>query len=163
MQRDYHKPTLRKVSGKKSYYVFVTKPESLRRNPKDKQVRKSTGTSDLRIAQKLVHSVAEEIYREFDAQLNADPFIAFLRKHWTADYSFEEALSGPNTNPLDDGPDAADYRKITVCEHLCFRDGVFNDTLAVQCFQFLNEKEARVWKNWMEIDASPYPVQVQQK
>ena len=163
MQRDYHKPTLRKVSGKKSYYVFVTKPESLRRNPKDKQVRKSTGTSDLRIAEKLVHSVAEEIYREFDAQLNADPFIAFLRKHWTADYSFEEALSGPNTNPLDDGPDAADYRKITVCEHLCFRDGVFNDTLAVQCFQFLNEKEARAWKNWIEIGASPYPVQVQQK
>ena len=82
MERDYHKPTLRKVSGKKSYYVFVTKPESLRRNPKDKQVRKSTGTSDLRIAEKLVHSIAEEIYREFDAQLNADPFIAFLRKHW---------------------------------------------------------------------------------
>ena len=63
MQRDYHKPTLRKVSGKKSYYVFVTKPESLRRNPKDKQVRKSTGTSDLRIAEKLVHSIAEGIYR----------------------------------------------------------------------------------------------------
>ena len=63
MQRDYYKPTLRKVSGKKSYYVFVTKPESLRRNPKDKQVRKSTGTSDLRIAEKLVHNIAEEIYR----------------------------------------------------------------------------------------------------
>ena len=163
MRRDYHKPTLRKVSGKKSYYVFVTKPESLRRNPKDKQVRKSTGTSDQRIAEKLVHSIAEEIYREFDAQLNADPFLAFLSKHWTADYSFEEALSGPNTNPTNWGPDAADYRKITVCEHLCFRDGVFNDTLAVQCFQFLNEREARAWKAWIEINASPYPVQIQQK
>ena len=101
MQRDYHKPTLRKVSGKKSFYVFVTKPEALRRNPKDKQVRKSTGTSDLRVAEKLVHSIAEEIYCDFDTQLNADPFTAFLRKHWTADNSFEEALSGPNTNPLD--------------------------------------------------------------
>ena len=163
MERDYHKPTLRKVSGKTSYYVFVTKPELLRRNPKDKQVRKSTGTSDQRIAEKLVHSIAEEIYREFDAQLNADPFIAFLRKHWTADYSFEEALSGPNPNATDWGPDAADRRKIAVCESLCFRDGTFNDTLAVQCFQFLNEKEARVWKEWIGIDESPYPVQVQQK
>ena len=99
----------------------------------------------------------------FDAQLNADPFIAFLRKHWTADYSFEERLSGPNTNPLDDGPDAADHRKIAVCESLCFRDGIFNDTLAVQCFQFLNEKEARAWQNWIEIGGNPYPVQVQQK
>ena len=84
MQRDYHKPTLRQVSGKKSYYVFVTKPEALRRSPKDKQIRKSTRTSDLRIAEKLVHSIAEEIYREFDAQLNANPLIAFVRKHWTA-------------------------------------------------------------------------------
>ena len=163
MLRDYHKPTLRKVSGKKSYYVFVTKPESLRRNPKDKQVRKSTGTSDQRIAEKLVHSIAEEIYREFDAQLNADPFTAFLRKHWTADYSFEEALSGPNPNATDWGPDAADRRKIAVCESLCFQEGAFNNTLAAQCFQFLNEKEAQAWKNWIEIDASPYPVQVQQK
>ena len=65
MRRDYHKPTLRPVSGKKNYYVFVTKPEALRRNPKDKQVRKSTGTSDMRIAEKLVHSIAEEIYREY--------------------------------------------------------------------------------------------------
>ena len=63
MERDYHNPTLRKVSGNTSYYVFVTKPESLRRNPKDKQVRKSTDTNELRIAEKLVHSIAEEIYR----------------------------------------------------------------------------------------------------
>ena len=163
MQRNYHRPTLRTVSGKKSYYVFVTKPESLRRNPKDKQVRKSTGTSDKRIAEKLVHSIAEEIYREFDAQLNADPFITFLRQHWTADYSFEEALSGPNPNVTDWGADAADMRKVAICESLCFQGGTFNDTLAAQCFQFLNEKEARAWKHWIEIDASPYPVQVQQK
>ena len=162
MQRDYHKPTLRKVSGKKSFYVFVTKPEALRHNPKDKQVRKSTGTSDLRIAEKLVHSIAEEIYRDFDRQLNADPFKAFLRKHWTADQSFEEALSGPDTNPLDDGPDAADYRKITVCERLCFKDGVFNETLSMQCFKFLNEKEARAWKHWIDLGANPYPIQAQQ-
>jgi len=164
MQRDYHKPTLRMVSGKKSYYVFVTKPETLRRNPKDKQVRKSTGTSDLRIAEKLVHSIAAEIYSEFDKQLNADPFIAFLRmQSWPDDFSFEKYLTGPNPNPLDWGPDAADFRKITVCEKLCFQNGTFNETLALQCFQFLNEKEARSWKYWIEINENPYPVQVQQK
>lgn len=162
MQRDYHKPTLRQVSGKKSYYVFVTKPEALRRNPKDKQVRKSTGTSDLRIAERLVHSIAEEIYRDFDTQLNADPFIAFVRKHWTANHPFEEALSGPNPNATDWGPDAADRRKIAVCESLCFQEGTFNETLAIQCFQFLNEKEARTWKHWIELEAIPYPIQVQQ-
>ena len=117
----------------------------------------------MRIAEKLVHSIAEEIYREFVAQLNADPFIAFVRKHWTANYAFEEALSGPNLNATDWGPDAADRRKIAVCESLCFQDGTFNETLAMQCFQFLNEKEARSWKQWIELGDNPYPIQIQQE
>ena len=66
MDRDYHKPTLRKVSGKVSWHVFVTKPVSLLKNPKDKQLRKTKGTSDKRIAEKLMHSVAQKIYQEFD-------------------------------------------------------------------------------------------------
>ena len=66
MDRDYHKPTLRKVSGKASWHVFVTKPVSLLKSPKDKQVRKTTGTSDKRLAEKLMHSIAQKIYQEFD-------------------------------------------------------------------------------------------------
>jgi len=161
MHRDYNKPTLRKVSGKKSWYVFVTKPEPLRSNPKDKQVRRSTGTSDKRIAEKLLHSVAEQIYRQFDEQLNTDPFISFVRKHWALDEPLE--LSGPNPNTLDDTVGAADYRKIVICEKVCFQTGEFNQTLALQLFEFLNEKEAKSWKSWIEIDDSPFPLQMRQR
>ena len=59
-------PHLEKFTGKASWHVFVTKPVSLLKNPKDKQVRKTTGTSDKRLAEKLMHSVAQKIYQEFD-------------------------------------------------------------------------------------------------
>lgn len=92
MERNYNKPTLRKVSGKDSWYVFVTKPEGLRKNPNDKQIRKSTGTSDKRLAEKRIHSVAEAIYREFDEKLKEDPFKTFVRQHWYGDTKDLDAL-----------------------------------------------------------------------
>lgn len=163
MERDYHKPRLQKVSGKTSWYVVVTKPKALQKGPKDKAIRRSTGTSDKRVAEKLVHSKAEQIYKEFDKQLNADPFIAFVRKHWELDWSFEDYLSRPPLLPLKDEPEARDTRKLAVCEYVCNQNDTFDQRLAENLFQYLNKKEAAVWKTWLSYGENPYPISIQQK
>lgn len=163
MERDYHKPTLRKVPGKTSWYVVVTKPKALQKGPKDKFIRRSIGTSDKRVAEKLVHSKAEQIYKEFDKQLNADPFIAFVRKHWELDWSFEDYLSRPPLLPLKDGPEARDNRKLVVCEYVCNQNDTFDQRLAENLFQYLNKKEATAWKVWLTYGENPYPILIQQE
>ena len=160
----YHKPTLRKVSGKTSWYVFVTKPDTLRKRINDKQARKSTGTSDKRLAEKLLHSIAEKIYREFDAQLKEDPFVAFFRKHWqlNVDWLNVSELSD-YVDPLNPAPDAANKYKLVACEKLCYQTGSLNEVLADKLFQFLNHKEAKLWRNWISLGDNPYPVAIQQQ
>lgn len=162
MDRNYNKPTLRKVSGKESWYVFVTKPEALRKNPNDKQVRKSTGTSDKRLAEKRLHSVAEEIYREFDEKLKEDPFKSFIRQHWYGETQQLEAFlsdAGYGQTVSDEG--VSDYSKLVIAEKLCFQSGSFNEVLADKLFQFLDPKEARAWRLW--ITDNPYPISIQQQ
>lgn len=163
MDRDYHKPTLRKVSGKSSWYVYVTKPDSLRKNPTDRQVRKTTGTSDKRLAEKLMHSVAEKIYQEFDEQLQDDPFMAFIKKHWILAEAVDDLMAGPSPNILDDRSDAVDYRKIIVCEKVCYQSGTFDEALADKLFQFMNPNEARQWRNWVNAEVNPYPLPMQKQ
>ncbi|MDU8946133.1 DUF6538 domain-containing protein [Ovoidimarina sediminis] len=62
----YHRSTLVKIRGK--WYVSVTKPKELQFG-KDKQARRSTGTSDRRQAERLQEELAQEIRDEFDQQL----------------------------------------------------------------------------------------------
>lgn len=64
---DYHAPKLVRLGGKRGgfWYVYVTKPLHLRTRPNDKQVRRSTKTTDLKVAEKRLHRIAAEIYEEF--------------------------------------------------------------------------------------------------
>ena len=67
MDRNYHKPRLDKYKDKSSkgkWYVVITKPDSLRKSKNDKTLRRTTGTSDQRIAEMRVHGIAEKIYKE---------------------------------------------------------------------------------------------------
>jgi hypothetical protein len=110
-----------------------------------------------------MHSVVEKIYQDFDEQLQDDPFIAFIRKHWILAETFDDLMSGPNPNILDDGPDAVDYRKIFVCEKVCYQSGTFDEALADKLFQFMNPREARQWRNWVNAEANPYPLAMQKQ
>ena len=65
--------------------MVVTKPEALRDGKKNIQVRRSTGTSDKKIAKKLANGIVSAIYGEWDAALNVskpDPFIELLNLYW---------------------------------------------------------------------------------
>jgi site-specific recombinase XerD len=63
---EYHAPTLVPLSAKGGkYYVCVTMPEALRRGAK-RQMMRSTGTTDIRVAKTKIVPKANEIYAEFD-------------------------------------------------------------------------------------------------
>lgn len=67
---DYHAPKLVRLPSRGDvWYVVVTKPVSLRKRPNDKQARRSTKTTDFKLAQKRLHGIATEIYREFGTPL----------------------------------------------------------------------------------------------
>ena len=73
----YHPSTLEKRKGK--WYVAVTKPKELQFG-KDKQKRKSTGTSDKRQAEYRQHELTRVIYDEFDKDLKrTDRFFEAVR------------------------------------------------------------------------------------
>ncbi len=57
-----------KAKGNK-WYVQVTKPLGLQAG-KDKQIRRSTGTTDRKQAERSEHRIAQQIYAEFDRQLD---------------------------------------------------------------------------------------------
>lgn len=73
----YHPSTLEKRKGK--WYVSVTKPRELQFG-KDRQKRKSAGTSDKRQAEYLQHELTQAIYDEFDKELKkTDKFFEAVR------------------------------------------------------------------------------------
>lgn len=63
--QDYPATTLAKNKGK--YYVLLTIPEELREHFNGrKQLKRSTGTSDLGNAKRRQHSISEELYAQLD-------------------------------------------------------------------------------------------------
>ena len=98
MTRNYHKSTLRKLSGKANYYVVVTKPKQLANRPKEVE-RRSTGTSDAKLAGKLKHKITQDIYSEWDAALERDRFMDTIKQYWddtkTGQSIEETRTSGP--------------------------------------------------------------------
>ena len=76
---DYPAHSLVQIPSKNNqWYVVVTKPVALRDGKKNIQVRRSTKTSDYKIARQLEHGIIAKIYAEWDAALDADktdPFI----------------------------------------------------------------------------------------
>lgn len=161
--REYEKPSLREVKGKKSWYVVITKPISLRLSKNDKTIRRTTGTSDKRIAGLRMHSIAEEIYKEWDERLKGDPFRELLSEHWSEekDGSLDDSLDIPD--PMQKNEDDANKFKIVACLKACYTTGEFNEVLADKLFQFLNPNEAKMWRQSIQDELSPYPVHIQQQ
>ncbi|MEO9574942.1 MAG: DUF6538 domain-containing protein [Roseobacter sp.] len=64
-----HYPATTLTKNKKKWYVFCTIPEELRSEFGDrKQIKRSTGTSDKAEASRRQHSIATDIYAEFDSK-----------------------------------------------------------------------------------------------
>ena len=84
MSRQYNKPELRRVPGKKSWYAVITKPVELQtRN--NKQIRRSTGTTNEALAKKKMHLIASQVFSEWNDVLQVDPLEQFLQSHGSQD------------------------------------------------------------------------------
>lgn len=82
LNRDYLPPSLKQIPSKGNvWYVIITKPESLRDGKKNIQVRRSTGTTDGRIARAKQSQIVEEVYAEWDKLLKRDPFCELLEQN----------------------------------------------------------------------------------
>lgn len=94
----YHISKLVKLSSKGGkYYVQVTKPLELQ-SKSSKQIKRSTGTTDLKEAQRRQHGITESIYQEFEKSLKSNrerAFQAALRK------GIERLPPGPHKIPVD--------------------------------------------------------------
>lgn len=83
---DYQPSTLVRLKSKgNKWYVQVTMPPELQ-NGTTKQVRRSTGTTDERAAQRIQHRKTKEIYAEFDRKLGIDrsapaPNVTYIDSH----------------------------------------------------------------------------------
>lgn len=55
------------------WFVVVTKPPELQAASKNKQVRRSTSTTDKRLAEARLPGIANDIYKEFDRDLRPKP------------------------------------------------------------------------------------------
>ncbi|WP_439150322.1 DUF6538 domain-containing protein, partial [Sulfitobacter sp.] len=65
----YHPSTLIQLPAKgNKWYVVVTKPVELQ-STSNIRVRRSTGTTDQKVAKSKQHSITQSIYKEFDAAL----------------------------------------------------------------------------------------------
>ena len=66
---EYHPPSL--IRRGKNFYVQITIPDELRLDFKNqKQIQKSTLTSDKKIAEQRQHSIAAQVYAKFDEALS---------------------------------------------------------------------------------------------
>ena len=81
----FRAPTLVRVPSKgDKWYVYVTKPESLQTSS-SKQERRSTGTTDEKVAKERAHDIVKEIYAEFERKLGGvDTFETRLAKLYEA-------------------------------------------------------------------------------
>lgn len=68
----FNPPSLVQIPSKgNKWFVVVTKPRELQVYSKSKQVRRSTGTADKKLAEAKSVQIANEIYQEFEEQIDA--------------------------------------------------------------------------------------------
>ena len=83
LTRDHHPPSLTQIPSKKNmWHIPITKPEALQ-DSKNIRVRRSTGTTDQRVARTRMPKIAEQIYTEFDSLLSRNPLGGLLEPHWS--------------------------------------------------------------------------------
>ena len=160
MTMEYHKSTIRKLSGKANYYVVITKPKAIAKRYKEVE-RRSTGTSDKKLAEKLQYKITKEIYAEWDKLLQRDPFYEIVEKYW------DDSIVGHTIEECKvSGEAIVSGEKVAVVKSLMLNNlitiGVLNEL-----FEQLNIEEARKVRFasdfLSEESVNPYPINIQQR
>ena len=136
------------------FFVQVTKPKDVFAiSGGNKTVRKSTGTKDKRLAEKLWRSIEQEIYREWDNLLKRDRFIELLEAHWKP----QKAMGLRPAEFIE----TWDGGRVLACQLVCITPTESDMELANELFQFLTYHEALEFRSILTPPADPYPVAIQ--
>ena len=167
LSRGYYPHSLKQIPSKgNQWYVIITKPEALRENKKNIQVRRSTGTTDYKYAKQLEIDIVAKVYAEFDALLKRDPFLEFVEQYWIISDKTEHLSASDFTEK---------WGKVQTCIMVWFAiskdrmalDGEdfegrgFKDQRINQLFEYLDFQEASEFRSVVTPAPDPYPMQQQ--
>ena len=94
----FHPPSLIQIPSKgNKWFVVVTKPDELRIYSKGKQVRRSTGTADKKLAETRSVQIANEIYEAFQKEIDEIHLKAKARLYDPAARLTTQISVDPNT------------------------------------------------------------------
>lgn len=146
---EFHPSSLSLVKGK--WYVVVTKPTALV-NGSSKQVRRSTGTTDKRVATTKQHEITAAIYASFREALIPPPETLkdILREHWVAQ-ELSEAQITENVGFLN----STKISNAAACVTAWHETGE-NTGFVEKVVKHLSYKEALLFRKWVTPDADPY-------
>ena len=145
----YHPSTLIQLPAKgNKWYVVVTKPVELQ-STSNIRVRRSTGTTDQKLAKSKQHSITQSIYKEFDAALatQKQSLAEICEKYW-----------GPTRygmtaqEQIDDSEGGNLWAAMDVWE----KSGRDED-VAIKLFEHLEPYEADSFRAYLTPKGNPYP------
>ena len=124
MGTTFRAPTLVRVPSKgDKWYVYVTKPESLQTSS-SKQERRSTGTTDEKVAKERAHDIVKEIYAEFERKLGGvdsvekyafAPIKGYPMLNWRGKRPFTSTQFYPAQLKEIHGEEVADIPQVACC------------------------------------------------
>ena len=139
---------------------LLPKPTELQSRPKE-QVRRSTGTTDEKLAKRKQHQITQNIYAEFDKALNRDPFIELVKTYWddaSIGYSIEDASNSVEA--------AKAGERVFIIQTLLMRK-LLTQSAIDKLFEHLDIAEAKKVRLAIEFleddEPNPYPARIQQR
>lgn len=151
LNRGYAPPSLTQIPSKGNvWYVIITKPEALRGGKKNIQVRRSTGTTDHRIARTKQSKIVEEIYAEWDRLLERDPFVELLEE-----YGFNDPIYNWSAKQF-----VERQGRVQAAMHVWMKLVEFrgeHHPVVDEMYKFLNYEEALEFRSIITPEEDPYP------
>lgn len=146
----YHPSTLIQLPAKgNKWYVVVTKPIELQTTA-NIRVRRSTGTTDEKLAKSKQHAITQAIYKEFDAALTPpkQTLAELCEKYWgptrygmTAQEQIDDSEGGNLWAALD-----------------LWELSGHDEELAISLFDYLEPHEAELFRARLTPKGNPYPI-----
>ena len=154
LNRGYAPPSLTQIPSKGNvWYVIITKPETLRGGKANIQVRRSTGTTDHRLARIKQSPIVEEIYAEWDRLLERDPFIELLEAH-----GFNDPIHNWSAKQFVERLGRVEAAMV-VWMKLVKQRGEHHPVVD-EMFRYLNYREALEFRSIITPEEDPYPASI---
>lgn len=155
LNRDYPPPSLTQIPSKGNiWYVIITKPNALRDGKKNIQVRRSTGTEDVKLARVKQSQIVEQIYQEWDRLLERDPFVELLEANGFVDPVHN--LSAEDFSKA--------YGKVEAAQRVWMKLVSYrgqHHPVVDEIFKYLNYHEALEFRAMITPEKDPYPELIQ--